>query len=1011
MNTASGSCWAIWDLHIHTPCSYTHGYPGVDQDERWELFLTDLENLPPDFKVLGINDYLSIDGYRKLRDFKAAGRLANIDLLLPVVELRIKEFAGHDQLKRLNFHVIFSQLLDPRVIEDRFIRQLHAGYRLRPDDKWETWVDFVNPDSIRELGEKVRASVPPHEGPRFTESDFVLGMNSLNFSPADIGKILETNQFRDAHVTAIGKAEWDQLRWSGSIAEKKHIINSAGLVFTASENAAAYERAHSALRGAAVNSKLMDCSDAHHPADSREKDRIGNCFSWVKADPDFEGLRMAIHYFDQRVFVGSCPGSLMRVRSNQARYLRSVRFNKTDRPGMDDSWFDKVEVPLNYGLVAVIGNKGKGKSALLDSVALAANAHTAKDDFSFLFRFANPKDNKAKHFECELEWWSGRGPSVQLDSEPDLNGPELVRHLPQHFIEKLCNTETGDFTKELKRVIFSHVPEEERVGKTNLDGLIEYLSLPQMTELASTKAKLTDLNREISQLEKDIQPPCIEACEKELNQTLAELESKWLSRPEPAPLPTHRQDADAVERHRTTSTRIDLLERKVEAAGKKLNESTRAIKSAQQAKSFVEQIPDLIADVKAKVENDLRVLGIDFHSIVTWKIELGPLDAAIDNARATQADLRASLNPQCEGSLAANLAAEKAALQELKNQLEGPSRQYEQYSTACKELISSVHELIGDKSEPAQDTIRGLRQRLDFLNSDARRALHTLYATRRDVARGIHRTKRKLARIHEDLYQPVQDFVEKHRNDPDISFRAALRAQDFESKFFDYVSLAKKGSFYGQAGPKRWRGIVDPVELDDEDQVVEMLETLVQHLMKDARSENGAATDVCSQLKGGESAEFYDFLYFMDYLNPYPELRLQGRELTHLSPGERGSLLLVFYLLLDGSDRPLLIDQPEENLDNQSVFSTLVPLLREASSRRQVVVVTHNPNIAVACGADQVIRCDITRDKGVIVSYEAGALECLALNKAALDVLEGTLPAFRRRDDSYYITKRSETEG
>ena len=68
--------------------------------------------------------------------------------------------------------------------------------------------------------------------------------------------------------------------------------------------------------------------------------------------------------------------------------------------------------------------------------------------------------------------------------------------------------------------------------------------------------------------------------------------------------------------------------------------------------------------------------------------------------------------------------------------------------------------------------------------------------------------------------------------------------------------------------------------------------------------------------------------------------RINGRELRHgapeeqLSPGERGNLLLIFYLLVDQNDIPLVIDQPEENLDNQTVFKTLVPSIKDAKKRR-----------------------------------------------------------------------------
>ena len=89
----TGSTWRKWDLHIHTPSSIVQNYGG-NTEEAWESFITDLEKLPPDFKVIGINDYIFVDGYERVVKAKKDGRLANIDLILPVIELRLDKFAG-----------------------------------------------------------------------------------------------------------------------------------------------------------------------------------------------------------------------------------------------------------------------------------------------------------------------------------------------------------------------------------------------------------------------------------------------------------------------------------------------------------------------------------------------------------------------------------------------------------------------------------------------------------------------------------------------------------------------------------------------------------------------------------------------------------------------------------------------------------------------------------------------------------------------------------------------------
>ena len=87
-------------------------------------------------------------------------------------------------------------------------------------------------------------------------------------------------------------------------------------------------------------------------------------------------------------------------------------------------------------------------------------------------------------------------------------------------------------------------------------------------------------------------------------------------------------------------------------------------------------------------------------------------------------------------------------------------------------------------------------------------------------------------------------------------------------------------------------------------------------------------------------------LFSTDHIEVRYGIRYEGVDLAHLSPGARGVVLLTLYLALDEWDlRPLVIDQPEENLDPKSVYADLVPFFREAAKRRQIIMVTHNANL------------------------------------------------------------------
>ena len=154
-------------------------------------------------------------------------------------------------------------------------------------------------------------------------------------------------------------------------------------------------------------------------------------------------------------------------------------------------------------------------------------------------------------------------------------------------------------------------------------------------------------------------------------------------------------------------------------------------------------------------------------------------------------------------------------------------------------------------------------------------------------------------------------------------------------------------------------------------------------------------------------ADFAAWLFDTSHIHVGYGLRFDGTDIVHLSPGTRGIVLLTLYLSIDRSDtRPLIIDQPEENLDPQSVFNELVGYFRVARTRRQVIVVTHNANLVVNTDADQVIVASSTRVPGQAlpqISYVAGALEDPDTRRRVCDILEGGEEAFRQRDRKYQL--------
>lgn len=143
-----------------------------------------------------------------------------------------------------------------------------------------------------------------------------------------------------------------------------------------------------------------------------------------------------------------------------------------------------------------------------------------------------------------------------------------------------------------------------------------------------------------------------------------------------------------------------------------------------------------------------------------------------------------------------------------------------------------------------------------------------------------------------------------------------------------------------------------------------------------------------------EAADFIEELFGMKWIEVRFGLTGGGYPLSQLSPGQRGLILALFYLVVDRRETPLLLDQPEENLDNEAISDLLVPALREAAGRRQTLVVTHNANLAVVGDADQVIHCSVTDG---IFDVDSGSIADLDTAQFAVDVLEGRMPSFSKR--------------
>jgi chromosome segregation protein len=128
------------------------------------------------------------------------------------------------------------------------------------------------------------------------------------------------------------------------------------------------------------------------------------------------------------------------------------------------------------------------------------------------------------------------------------------------------------------------------------------------------------------------------------------------------------------------------------------------------------------------------------------------------------------------------------------------------------------------------------------------------------------------------------------------------------------------------------------------------------------------------------------------------EIKYNGRPIQKLSLGQRASSLLL--LLLTQENSPVIMDQPEDDLDNQTIYEGLIMRIIELKSKRQIVFATHNPNIPVLGDCEQVVIFKSDNEK---ITTEHGSIDREYIQKNIVDIMEGGKEAFRRRQEIYNL--------
>jgi ABC-type lipoprotein export system ATPase subunit len=987
-----GSTWKKWDLHIHPPETKLANSYLDPTSNIWDSYIDILEK--SDVQAFGITDYFSCDGYFTLIEKYREKYPDTKKVFFLNIEFRLSEVIGKNG-NNPDLHVIFDN--DNKLCPKSKIQKFLINLKTHESDS--SGVDIACSDLK-------------------TESDF----NSATVSIKDVKKALKETFGDDKSYLIIFPAKNDGIK-STDIKSPRKIsisdeIDKACDAFFGSHDSTDYFLNEDRYEGSAKSEPkpVYSGSDAHSFEDlERLTGDVPNFLStWIKGDLTFAGLKQTLFEPEARVFIGDKPEVLNRKKKESTKFISSLGINKiAGYNGKNGEWFDNVKIAFNPELTAIIGNKGSGKSAIADIIGLLGETKQS-DHFSFLTNKSGKKRFKqsgfAENFDATLIWENEGKSNKNLDDSVDRTKPELVKYLPQNYFEQLTNDiEIRAFQKEIESVVFSHVETSNRMGKSTFEDLEEFKTAESKNTISDLKTRLRELHIKLIAKEKSVKPESLKLLNEQLKIKEDEVKALIKSLPDEVTKPDKETDEQkSISKAISHDNEIlDSLKLKYGTAIGSLASHKSQLQELTSIEQRISGLESKVQTEKSELKEICTTLGLDVDILIKFNKDTSSISEKITEVQKQitmlendgQLEFKSEFDYESLVSSKDILKAQEflqSKLKKLKERLSAPQKRYQNYLHKKNEINTQIASVEGDEVQPALGTVQYYKQQIKYISEHVPAEILILKNEQKDLVKKIFESKKVVLGFYEELKNSVETKLGIiNEKDFKVSIQASfVLAANFEKNFFEFIDQARKGPFKGKEdGKHALEQSIEDVDWNNIESIYAALDGILNEI-----SSQGEIDEQLNSTK-----EFYDFLFSLEYFVPKYELRLGDKNLNQLSPGEKGLLLLVFYLYLDKDNIPLIIDQPEDNLDNASIFKVLAKCIREAKKSRQVILVTHNPNLAVGADAEQILYVELEKHKNYKFLHYSGAIEQPKTNANVVKILEGSRPAFVQRRLKYQI--------
>lgn len=951
-NHNRGSVWSKWDLHVHTPASYT--WKGTRDDNAYKDLIKQMNE--SDVEVFAITDYWTFDGFKKLMDVNEElpenERL--IKKVFPGIELRFDILTDEKNLSdktRVNFQVIFNNDDNKGLYR---INQFYSQLKLSSKEKVISNQSFI--DIAKDYSDDVLQNLVGKKRVLCEDNDYLIaGYKSCHISYDCLIGILRSKELRENLFIIV---PWDKYGGISKIDPllrddtKKNLTKlSNSLESTKDETIKLFLLDADLLSSKSWAKSWQQFLDNQEKpcvcgSDAKNIKSVGifpnSRACWIKADTTyaFEGLKQIEYGPKERVYIGNGDPSA----------FRHPIISSFSVSAKNESFFFK-KIGNTYfvdGLNCVIGPRGAGKSALLDAVAfsLGDNSILDKDRNNYVSFFFTKHDTDIISATVKNSY-SGEDNKVSSKTRG-------VGFVFDYYYQKRIGYLADPNNEEiLSRFLFEKIFRKGR-GLDSIFGELDEKKGNVVSRLAVNREQMVACIKEISK-EEEIQNKILEKTSR-----FAFLSQKEIK---------------------------NLLEERAKTI--KLRERVTKIK-ARIGKIDKEPLIANEETIDTAFFSDLRLSSIDPEGRLV-PVEWKDLEIAVDNfVKGLDTD-KEKVQNQVEELI--KKFAEVEPLFNFETRLTSIWKQI-QTESSKKEITITIDDL--EKLDSLQKEIAVLEERLKAI--DGKKTEKTTLLEDRKKILGEY--KDHLNQVKSDLETNFSDLL---RNDGAIlkdTIKLEVKVKILLNSYLEVIE--KKAKHDPEIELLRFPNKKSLLELFNSLGAEKIICDLYNNYF-DNWNIAGFGTsgkEYFQKIQNKEEVAMYleEILPSLtSHLLWRPDSIRKFKPLKKCSIGERGTALLSV-ILITGRE-PLVIDQPEDDLDHFYLYKTLTPIIKEVKKRRQLIFATHDANIVINGDAELIF---ITKtDDGKFGEVIPTSIENLDNRELIMEILEGGKIAFKKRREKY----------